>query len=228
MNAKIKYMIPAFAAVIALAFAFAPSVLADDAAVDQMHARWDEGHHGPKGPMGPHAIAIEGFKGSVAIPQDITKDTRDSLKEQVTVTLSQAANVASSNGFDGMSANLGVVDDGAGNKYLAWTIVSIDKDAETNVVTSNVFVVDAGDAKNFAQMTQTFDRPMKGDGQWPKAQGFHKFADNLDPETKTQFQDLMDQIRQAHQNGDTEAVKNLKNQLQELKQTLHETTDNGV
>lgn len=223
-------MIPVFAAVFAMIFVFSsPYVMADDA-----NGTWDgkhfkgtneqwggDRHMGPKGPMGPHAITIDGFTGSVAIPKDITKDTRDSLKDQVTVTLSQAVNVASSNDFDGMSANLGVVDDGAGNKYLVWTITSIDKDAETGVVTCNVFVVDAGNEANYAQTTQTFDHPMKGDGKGPKAQGFQKFTDDLDPETQAKFQDLMNQLRQAHQNGDTETVKNLKDQLHQLLQSLH-------
>lgn len=230
MNTKTKYMIPVFAAVFAVIFVFStPYVMADDANgtwagnhFKGANEHWGEDHHrGPKGTMGPHVITIENFTGSVAIPQDITKDTRDSLKDQVTVTLAQAVNVASSNGFDGMRASLGVVDDGAGNKYLVWTIISIDKDAETGAVTCNVFVVDAGDATNFAQTTQTFDHPMKGDGHGPNAQGFQKFTDNLDPETKAKFQDLMDQLRQAHQNGDTETVKNLKDQLHQLMQSLH-------
>ena len=230
MNTKTKYMIPVFAAVFAMIFVFSsPYVMADDTNgtwggkhFKGTNEQWGgDRHMGPKGPMGPHTITIDGFTGSVAIPQDITKDTRDSLKDQVTVTLSQAVNVASSNGFDGMSANLGVVDDGTGNKYLVWTITSIDKDAETGVVTCNVFVVDAGNEANYAQITQTFDHPMKGDGQGPKAQGFQKFTDNLDPETQAKFQDLMDQLRQTHQNGDTETAKNLKDQLHQLLQSLH-------
>ena len=223
-------MIPVFAAVFAMIFVVSsPYVMADDANgtwggkhFKGANEQWGgDRHMGPKGPMGPHAITIDGFSGSIAIPQDITKDTRDSLKDQVVVTLLQAVNIASDNGFvDGMSANLGVVDDGAGNKYLVWTITSIDRDAETGAVTCNVFVVDARDPTKFAQTTQTFDHPMKGDGQGPKVKGFQKFADNLDPETQAKFQDLMDQLRQAHQNGDTETAKNLKDQVHQLLQSL--------
>ena len=230
MNTKTKYMIPVFAAVFAMIFVVSsPYVMADDANgtwggkhFKGANEQWGgDRHMGPKGPMGPHAITIDGFSGSIAIPQDITKDTRDSLKDQVVVTLLQAVNIASDNGFvDGMSANLGVVDDGAGNKYLVWTITSIDRDAETGAVTCNVFVVDARDPTKFAQTTQTFDHPMKGDGQGPKVKGFQKFADNLDPETQAKFQDLMDQLRQAHQNGDTETAKNLKDQVHQLLQSL--------
>ena len=234
MNRKTKYMIPVFAAVFAMVFVFStPYVMADDANgtwagkhFKGAGEQWGGEHH--MGPRGSHAVTIDGFTGSIVIPQDITKDTRSSLKNQVTVTLSQAANVASSNGFEGMSASLGAVDDGAGNKYFVWKITNIDKDAETGAVTCNVFVVDAGDATNFAQTTQTFDHPMKGDGHGPKAQGFHKFADNLDPETQAKFQDLMDQLRQAHQNGDTEAVKNLKDQLHQLMQSLHPDNSSGA
>lgn len=237
MNRKIKYIIPVFAAVFALAFVFStPYVMADNVngAWIGKHMgtndQWGREHHmGPKGPMGPHVITVDGFSGSVAIPQDITKETRDSLKSQVTVTLFQAVKVADANGFsNAMSVNLGVVDDGAGNKYLAWTITSIDKDAETDAVTANVFVVDAGDEGKYAKITQTFDHPMKGDGQGPKSQGFQKFTDNLDPETKAKFQDLMDQLRQAHQNGDTNAVKNLKDQLHQLMESLHSENNSGA
>ena len=236
MNAKIKYMIPAFAAVIALAFAFAPSVLADDAAVDQMHARWDEGHHGPKGPMGPHAIAIEGFSGAIPIPQDMTKETHDYLKSQVTVSLSQAASIAEQNGLDdAIMAKIGVVDDGSDNRYLAWVVSAINKDVEAQTMTTNIVVVDAGDSSNVATTSQTFDHSMMKErmhGDKVKFEKFQKFSEhtgNADIDAaRAKFLDLMQQLRDAYQNGDAEKAQALKDELHSLKQTIHETIDNGV
>ena len=228
MNTKTKYMIPAFAAVFALVFTFAPYVMADGGAP----AMWgDSTKHSMehKGPMGPHAITIEGFTGTIQIPKEMTMETHDSLKSQVKVSLSQAVSIAEANGFtDAMMASIGVVDNGADNKYLVWTITSMNKDAESKTMTANIFVVDAGNPANFVTTTKTFDHPKMCEGMhWDKtaSENFHqKFSEstgNADVDAaRAHFLDLMQQLRDAYKNGDTNAAQAIKDQLHDLKQTF--------
>jgi len=226
MNTKTKYMIPAFAAIFALVFAFAPNVMAEGAD----HANWGDVAKHPmdrKGPMGPHAITVEGFTGTIQLPEEMTPETHDSIKSQVTVSLGQAVSVAESNGVtDAMKASIGIVQDGEGNKYVVWTIVSINKDTESDTMTSNIFVVDAGDSTNFTTITKTFDHSeMKGKMHGDKTEKFGQFQQKFSKPTgnadvdaaRAQFQDLMQQLRDAYDSGDTETAQSIKDQLQELR-----------
>lgn len=225
MNSKTKYMIPAFAAVFALMFAVAiPTVMAEGG--DYAKFGGDK-HHG-KG-HGHKAILVEEFTGSIAIPAEMTKETFGELKDQVTVSLSQAVSVAEDNGVtDAMKASIGIAKDGEGNKFVVWTIASMNKDSESDTMTRNIFVVDAGDRTNFTAITKTFDHSkmterMHGDmsAKFEKLQ--QKFAEptgDADVDAaRAQFLDLLQQLRDAHANEDTEAAKSIKDQLKELKQT---------
>jgi hypothetical protein len=98
-----------------------------------------------------HIIQVDGFVGSIPITEDTD---RASLKEQVTVSLSEA-----SQGLDVHMAKLGKVTNENGEKFLAWTLVSVDKNDDT--VTFTIHVVDAGDVDNTAQITKEFDHSFK-------------------------------------------------------------------
>lgn len=225
MNSKTKYMIPAFAAVFALMFAVAiPTVMAEGGD----YAKWGGDKHHMKG-HGHKAILVEEFTGSIAIPAEMTKKTFGELKDQVTVSLSQAVSVAESNGVtDAMKASIGIAKDGEDNKFVVWTVSSMSKDSESDTMTANIFVVDAGDKTNFTSITKTFDHSkmterMHGDmsAKFEKLQ--QKFAEptgDADVDAaRAQFLDLSQQLRDAHTNEDTEAAKSIKDQLKELKQT---------
>ena len=84
LDTKTKHRILAFAAVFALVFVFTPYVMAENGAP----AMWEDGAKHPRGPMGPHAIQVEGFTGTIQIPVEMTPETHDSLKSQVKVSLS--------------------------------------------------------------------------------------------------------------------------------------------
>ena len=234
MNSKTKYMIPAFAAMFALVFALVtPYSMADQGAEDRQWkdgVNWEEkGHHmGPKDPMRPHAILVEDFTGSVVLPEEMSPETHESLKSQVTVSLGQAVTLAEEQGIkDAMKASIGIVDGSDGNKYLVWTIFSMDKDEETEIITNNIFVVDAGDITNYTTVSKTFD-PSEMKEKLPtnspeKFGKFGNFAPTGDADVdaaRTQFDDLMQQLREAYQNGDTETAESIKDQLQELQQTF--------
>ncbi|MCV0366814.1 MAG: hypothetical protein K5798_06090 [Nitrosopumilus sp.] len=227
MNSKTKYMIPAFAAVFALMFTVAlPSVMAEG----EDYAKWSGEKDHKKGHHGNKAIQVEGFTGSIAIPAEMTKETHSELKNQVTVSLGQAVSIAESNGVtDAMKASIGIAKDGEGNKYLVWTITSMNKDTESETMTKNIFVVDAGDSTNFTTVTKTFDhskmKEMKGE---KTAKKFEKFQQKFSEPTgdadvdaaRAQFLDLMQQLRDAYNNGDSDAVKTIHDQLKELKQKV--------
>ncbi|WP_428324613.1 hypothetical protein [Nitrosopumilus sp.] len=223
MNDKIKYMIPVFTAVFALMFvATAPNVIAEG--VD--YAKYSDDKYHKKG-HGHKAILVEGFTGSVVIPKEMTKEIFGDLKEQITVTLGQAVSVAESNGVtDAIKAKVGITKDGEGNKYVVWKIISVDIDVESQIKTKNIFIVDAGDNTNFTSISKTIDHSkMKGDKIDRKIEKFqHKFSeptgDSDVDNARSQFLDLLQQLRDAYENGDTEIVQSIKDQLQELKDDM--------
>ncbi|MCV0373441.1 MAG: hypothetical protein K5793_07810 [Nitrosarchaeum sp.] len=227
MNTKTRYVIPAFAAVFALMFAFAtPYVMAEDIKYEKDGAKWGDDKHFKKGHV--HKILVDGFVGSIPVPQEMTKEAHDKIKDQVTVSLGQAVLIAESNGVtDAIKASIGIAKDGEGNKYVVWAITSISKDGEAKTV--NTFVVDAGNAENFATISKTFDHSkvkekMHGD-MTAKAEKFHqKFSESTGDAdvdaVRAQFLDLMQQLRDAYQSGDEESAKAIKEQLYELKQAF--------
>ena len=225
MNTKAKYMIPAFAAVFALMFAFAPSVTAESGD----YASWG----GEKNHKRHHAILVEGFVGVIPVPEEMTSDTRGELKDQVTISLGQAVSVAEDNGLvDAMKAGIGIAKDGEGNKYVVWTIASMDKDSESETMTANIFVVDAGNAANFTTVTKEFDHSKMSERiHGDKTAKFEKFQQKFSEPTgdvevdaaRAQFLDLMQQLRDAYSNGDSETAESLKEQLSELRQEFLNT-----
>ena len=231
MNTKTKYMIPAFAAVFALIFALGPtSVMAEG---DDNYAKWGDEKHFKKG---HHAILVEGFSGTIVLSEELNRDSHDALKEQVTVSLKDAVSVAEDNGLeDAMKAGIGVVKDEDGNKYLVWKVASMERDSGSESVTANIFVVDAGNASNFATVTKTFDHYAKDRMHGDMNAKFDKLQERFSEPTgdaevdaaRAQFLDLMQQLREAYSNGDTETAESLKKQLSELKQTFLDVRNGG-
>jgi hypothetical protein len=233
MSRKTKYMIPAFAAVFALMFAFTPFVMAqeDVERTEEKHAKWGDGEkHFKKGDHGKKVILVEGFTGTVQVPEEMDRETHDKLKDQITVSLGQAVSVAESNGVtDAMKASIGIAKDGKDNKYVVWTVTSMDKDAESETVTKNIFVVDAGDAENFTTVIKSFDHSeMKERMHGDKTAKFEKFQQKFSEPTgdakmnvaRAQFQDLMQQLRDAYENGDADTAQSIKDQLHKLKSSF--------
>ena len=225
MNSKTKYMIPAFATIFALMFVFAvPTVVAEGGD----YAKWGGEKHIKKGHHGFMTIPVEGFVGSIPIPEEMNEETHEALKSQITVSLGQAVSVAESNGVtDAMKASIGIAKDGEGNKYVVWTIASIDKDSESETMTVNIFVVDAGNADNFTTITKTFDHSkMKEKMHGDATVKFEKFQQKFSEPTgdvdvaRAEFLDLMQQLRDAYNNGDTDAANSIQDQLKDLKQTV--------
>jgi hypothetical protein len=112
-----------------------------------------EGKMWKMGKFKHHAIQVDGFVGSIPITEDTDRST---LKDQVTVSLSEAAQ-----GLDVHMAKLGKVKNENGEKFLAWTLISIDKNPDSDTATITIHVVDAGDASNTAVVTKSFDHSFK-------------------------------------------------------------------
>jgi hypothetical protein len=179
MNTKTKIYIPAIVALVAIITIAAVPALAESGADKGV---WQDGpkHH--------HHMAVQVDKvldWTVPIPADFSKDTMKDLKNDVTVSLIDAATAAKNAGVtDVMMANIGVINDQSGNKFVAWILSSMNENAESGKVTANIFLVDAGNIANTAQVTKEFDPFMMdkdGDHKWSDHKMQGDFA-NLTPE----------------------------------------------
>ncbi len=159
MKTARKYLIPAFVAAFVLTFVIAtPYVIAEGG--DYGHAKWGAKHH--KMHKVIEVVLDEDKKWSIQLPEEFNKDAMKSLKEDVSVSLLDAANAAQSAGVDDvMKASIGIAKDQNGNKGVAWILASMNMDEESQTITANIFVVDAGDVTNTATTTKEFDHSMK-------------------------------------------------------------------
>jgi len=159
MKTARKYLIPAFVAAFALMFAVAtPYVIAEGG--DYTHAKWGAKYH--KMHKAIEVNLEEGKSWAIPLPEDFNKESIKSLKEDVSVSLIDAANAAHSAGVDDvMKASIGIAIDQNGNKGVAWILASMNMDEEAQTATANIFVVDAGDITNTAETTKEFDHSTK-------------------------------------------------------------------
>jgi len=169
-----KFVIPAIIASFALVFAIAtPFVLAESGY--GMHSY----HDGVKSFKGHWAIQVEGFEGSIPITEDSDRTT---LKEQA-IPLSEAAadypNVK--------KAKLGKAINENGDKFLVWKLVDFSRNSESGTAKMTIYIVDAGDAKNTAEITKEFDKSSHHD-KWTHYKGMKdKFADMTPEEREAKF-----------------------------------------
>ena len=221
MNRKTKYLIPAFAAVFVLMIAVAPPLAM---------AQFGEGLHGKfMGPMHHKmhkVIEVEGFVGSIQITEDADKQY---LRDQVSVSLSEAAS-----GLDVMGGHIGVVTNENDDKFLAWLLKSIEKDSESETATVTIHVVDAADASNSATITKEVEHFQK---YWKYHNMGEKLADKADrleqklseptgdasvDAARSTFVEKLQELRQAIQDGDSERVSELREELKDLRSELGE------
>lgn len=222
MNRKTTYLIPAFAAVFALMFAFASPY----AMAEYGQGMYDKGM-GQKHKMMHKVIEVEGFVGSIQITEDADKQA---IKDQVTVSLSEAAS-----GLDVMGGHIGVVSNENGDKFVAWTLKSIDRDSESETATATIYVVDAGDVSNTATITKEFDpsqmkgkhgfdRQHTGDKGANKAQLLERLSQPTgDAETdaaRAAFVEKVEELKAALESGDDEKASELREELKDLRSQL--------
>ena len=208
MNTKTKYLIPAFAAVFALAFVMAaPYVMAEGDFGD--HPNWGLKHH-----RGPFALTVEGFTGTIQIPEDADREAMKGLKDQISVSLSDAATAAEQAGVsDVVKANIGMVQNENGDKFVAWILGGVTIEDES--ITRNIFVVDAGDSTNTSQVENQFDPTMIKE-RFAEHHPFKTHLGDLDDDTKAELQSVFQNLRDAKQSGDQEKIDQAKQALRSL------------
>ena len=146
MKTARKYLIPAFVAAFALMFAVAtPFVMAE---YGDGYAKYHKKHW---------AVQVSNdFKG-IPIPEDAT---HQSLKDQITITLSEAA----SKYPDAKKAKLGIAVNDNG-KYVVWKVIEMTMDSETNTKSMMIHVIDARadtlDAAATEDVQKEFDHSTK-------------------------------------------------------------------
>lgn len=219
MTTKTQYLLPSFVAIFALMFVVAtPYVAADED--DTRFAQQNGKKHMP--------IQVEGFDGSIQITED---SNRQEIKSQIIVSLSEA-----SAGLDVHKAHLGVVVNENDDKFLVWILVNVKKDAESETAIATIYVVDAGDSSNTATITKEIElsertrngeRTRDGDGMANKIERLEeRFSEPTGNEQlddlQTRFLEKIRELKEAHEEGDSDKVQELRKELKDLREQLIE------
>jgi len=215
MTTKTQYMLPAFVAIFALMFvAVTPYVAADEG--ERPFAHNDGKKH--------MSIQVEGFVGSIQITED---SSRQELKSQVTVSLSEAAD-----GLDVYKAHLGVVVNQNDDKFLVWILANFEKNEESGIVTATIYIVDAADSDNTAEISREIDR-----SQDDRKHSLRGLANNLEkleekfsePTGDEELDNLgshivakIGELKESHEQEDSEKVQELRQELKDLMQQFKE------
>ena len=218
MNRKTTYLIPAFVAVFALMFTVASPL----AMAEYSEGMYDKSI-GQKNHKMHKVIEVEGFVGSIQITEDSDKQA---LKNQITVSLSEAAD-----GLDVRDGHIGVVTNENDGKFLAWTLKSIERNSDSETVTTTIYVVDAGDADNTVTITKEVDRSERDgkinhDGN--KRADITKKLERLSQPTgdadidaaRSTFVEKLQELKAALESGDSERASELRDELKDLRSEL--------
>jgi len=217
MTTKTRYLLPAFVAIFALMFVIVtPYVAADED--DKRFAQQNGKKRMP--------IQVEGFTGSIPITED---SDRKEIKSQITVSLSDAAA-----GLDVDKGHLGVVVNENDDKFLVWILANVEKDSESETAIATIYVVDAGNPSNTATITKEIDpserthdgeRARNGDGMANKIERLEeKFSEPTGNEElddlHTQFLEKIQELKEAHEEGNSDRVQELRKELKDLREQL--------
>jgi len=159
MNTKTKIYIPAIAVLVAIvAVVASPAIMAES---DYEKGAWHEGtkhawKDGAQHDKGQMITQVEGFVGLIPVPEDMDRESHKALKDQVTVSLSEAAQ-----GLDVKKGSIGIAVNENGDKFVVWKLVSVDKTADSETMSATIHIVDAGNADNTIQVEKAFDHSMK-------------------------------------------------------------------
>ena len=234
MNSKTKYVLPAFAAIFALMFvAAAPHVLAEPGEGKTWTSYGDYKHE--KKMLNNHVkVMVEGFTGSIPVPDMSSVEDKskvyESLKEQVTVRLSDAASTAENAGLDVMKGSIGMAVNENSEKYVVWMLAEKNQDPSSQIATATIFVVDAGDLSNTAQVTKELDHSVRGIDTTNFAnkaeklqQKFSEATENPEVDVlRSQFVEKVQELRDVSSDGDIEKAQQISEELKSLKDQLIE------
>ncbi len=209
MKRPSKYILSALVATFALALVVAtPYVMAESGY--GMHSY----HDGVNSHKGHWAIQVEGFEGSIPITEDSDRAT---LKEKA-IPLNEAVE-----DYPNVKiAKLGKAINENGDKFLVWKLVDFSKDSESGTAKMTIYIVDAGDADNTAEITKEFDKSSHHD-KWTHYEGMKdKFADMTPEEQEAKFaqykemKEAFASISEEDQATIMSHFKNMKGQFADL------------
>ena len=209
-----KYVLPVFVAAFALAFLVAtPFVMAESGY--GMHSS-----DGVKSHKGHWAIPVPGFEGKIPIPEEMDREAHKTLKEKVTVSLSDAAadypNVK--------KAKLGMAVNEDGEKFLVWKLVEFKRDAESETGTMTIHIVDAGNADNAATITKDFDKASHHD-KWSHYKGMKGHYADMTPEEREAKFAQHKEMRAAFDSLSEEDQTALKSYWYDMKKDFADMTE---
>ena len=190
--------------------------------------------HAKKMHNGHIKVMVDGFTGSIPVPDmsevEDKREVYESLKEQVTVKLSEAAIAAEDTGLDVMKGSIGIAINENDEKYVVWLLAEKNRDQSSQTATATIFVVDAADLTNTAQVTKEFDHS-RSDAD---ATNFANKSERLqqkfseptgDPEVdalRAEFVEKIQELRDASSDGNNEQAQQIREDLKSLKAQLIE------
>jgi len=205
MNGKIKFMIPAFAAVFALMFVFAtPNVMAEGSD----YSKWGGADHHKK----HMKIQIGELSGSKAVTRETAHDEMDNAI---------ALSVATYNYPDTKKASLGIAVNDAGEQFLVWKLVSMTKN-DDGTKSKTIHVIDALQGYKITTIEKSFDHST--DGKWSHHGMKDKFAELSPEEREAKFAQFKE-MKQAFSSISNEDREIIKSHFKEMKQEYANLSD---
>jgi len=200
VNQKTKFLIPAFAAVFALMFVFAtPYVMAEGG---DYHAKWDGAKH--------HKMHMKIQIGELSGSESVT---RENVHDKMSETIALA--VASYNYPDVKKASIGIAINDAGEKFLVWKLVSMDKN-DDGTVTATIYVVDAIKGYEITTIEKSFDHSSMDGAKWSHHSMMSKYAD-LTPEEREAKYAQHKEMKQAFSSLSDDDRETIMNHFKEMK-----------
>ncbi len=211
MKKTSKYVLSAIVVTFALAFVVAtPLVMAESSY--GMHS-----YDSAKSHKGHWAIPVEGFVGSIQITED---DNRETIKDQVTVSLSEAA----ANYPDVKKAKLGIAVNEDGDKFLVWKLVEFNKDSDSETAMMTIYIVDAGNADNIKKVTKEFDKDSHHQ-KWSHYKGMKAHYADLTPEEREAKFAQYKEMRTAFESLSEEDQSAIKSYFHGMKEQFADLTE---
>ncbi len=188
----------------------------------------ESGHNGMDKKYKP--LLDSRFEGTHTVTEDMDKA---SLKDQITVSLSEAAD-----GLDVTSARLGTVTDGE-TSYLVWILESNRIDSESKIKTVTLHIVDVADASNTSINIVQHDLSKKqnnmNDNPQHNYEGVNKHEKNFAKDRiplktgnaeldslKQAFFDKLTEMRDARNADEKELVADIRAELTILREQINQ------
>jgi len=199
LNRKTKYVIPAFAAIFALMFVFAtPYVIAEGGD----YAKWDGTTHHKK----HMKIQIGELSGSEAVTRETAHEKMDDII---------ALSVASYNYPNVKKASIGIAVNDAGEKFLVWKLVSMNKN-DDGTKTATIYVVDALKGYEITTIEKSFDYSSMDGTKWYHHSMMSKYADLTPEEREAKYAQFME-MKEAFSSLSDEDRETIMTHFKEMK-----------